>query len=142
MAATGTPDRVAIGRDRTSGETATGRGTGQLTYPGLLARARAGAAVLRDRQARALVYIGVNGSAFAEALFASAWAGIPLVPLNYRLSREQLAFLLGRQERALVVSDLDPPAEGPVLTTRQWSELFDVTASEGPQWLEHSVGRA
>jgi acyl-CoA synthetase (AMP-forming)/AMP-acid ligase II len=136
MAATGTPDRVGIGRTRTSGETETARDAGQLTYPGLLARARAGAAVLRDRQARALVYIGVNGSAFAEALFASAWAGIPLVPLNYRLSREQLAFLLGRQEAALVVSDLEPPAEGPVLTTRQWSALCAAPAPDVPRWAD------
>jgi acyl-CoA synthetase (AMP-forming)/AMP-acid ligase II len=142
MAATGTPDRIAIGRTRTSGETETGRDVGSLTYQGLLARARAGAAVLRDRQARALVYIGVNGSAFAEALFASAWAGIPLVPLNYRLGREQLTLLLGRQESALVVSDLDlvsdldPSAEGPVLTTRQWSALCAAPAPDVPRWAD------
>ena len=136
MAATGAPDRVAIGRCRTSGAAETGRDAGQLTYPGLLARAQAGAGVLRDRQARALVYLGVNGSAFAEALFASAWAGIPLVPLNYRLGREQLAFLLGRQEGALVVSDLDPPAEGPVLTARQWSALCAASEPDVPRWAD------
>jgi hypothetical protein len=52
----------------------------------------------RWRDHSAVLYLGANHLAFAEALFASAWAGIPLVPLNYRLSREQLAFLLGRQE--------------------------------------------
>jgi acyl-CoA synthetase (AMP-forming)/AMP-acid ligase II len=142
MAATGAPDRVAIGRVGTSRETETGKGAGQLTYPGLLARARAGAGVLWDRQARALVYIGVNGSAFAEALFASAWAGIPLVPLNYRLSREQLALLLGRQESALIVSDLDPPAEEPVLTTRQWSALCAAPAPDVPRWADNPEATA
>jgi acyl-CoA synthetase (AMP-forming)/AMP-acid ligase II len=146
MAATGTPDRVAIGRVRAPGErvrapgeTETGTDASPLTYPGLLARARAGAGVLRDRQVRALVYIGANGSAFAEALFASAWAGIPLVPLNYRLSREQLALLLGQQEGALVVSDLGPSAmaaKGPVLTTRQWSALCAAPASDVPRWAD------
>jgi acyl-CoA synthetase (AMP-forming)/AMP-acid ligase II len=136
MAATGTPDRVAIGRVRTSGEAERGAREAPLTYPGLLARARAGAEVLWDCQARALVFIGLNGSAFAEALFASAWAGIPLVPLNYRLSREQLAFLLGQQEGAVVVSDFATPTEGPVLTTRQWSELCAGSSSDVPRWAD------
>lgn len=35
-------------------------------------------------------------------------AGVPLVPLNYRLGRDQPAEFLG-QHRALIVSDLDPP---------------------------------
>src|SRR5271167_4768732 len=110
MAAAGNPDRVAVGRLRSTAEDAA-----PLTYPDLLDRARAGAGALRQRGATELVYLGVSGNAFAQALFASAWAGIPLVPLNYRLGRDQLAELLGRHSGALVVSDLDPPARGPVI---------------------------
>jgi acyl-CoA synthetase (AMP-forming)/AMP-acid ligase II len=51
------------------------------------------------------VYLAVNGAAFPVALFAAAYAGVPLVPINYRLGAEQLADLLGRHPRALVVDD-------------------------------------
>ncbi|MER6792683.1 long-chain fatty acid--CoA ligase, partial [Amycolatopsis mediterranei] len=44
--------------------------------------------------AGALVHLAVNGPAFPVALFAAARAGVPLVPLNYRLGREQLDAVL------------------------------------------------
>ena len=131
MAASGNPDRVAVGRLRSTAEDAA-----PLTYPGLLDRARAGAGALRERGADELVYLGVSGNAFAQALFASAWAGIPLVPLNYRLGRGQLAELLRRHSGALVVSDLDPPARGPVLTTREWDALCARPAADVDPWQD------
>src|ERR1700733_1280872 len=110
MAAAGNPDRGAGGRPRSAAEDAA-----PLTYTDLLDRAQAGAGVLRERGATELVYLGVSGNAFAQALFAAAWAGIPLVPLNYRLGRDQLAELLGRHCGALVVSELDRAAPRPAI---------------------------
>jgi acyl-CoA synthetase (AMP-forming)/AMP-acid ligase II len=49
-------------------------------------------------------YCGVNGVAFPVALFGAALAGLPFVPLNYRLSDEQLAELLGRQPLTVVAA--------------------------------------
>jgi len=131
MAASGHPDRVAVGRLRSTAADAA-----PLSYPDLLARARAGAVALRERGATELVYLGVSGNAFAQALFASAWAGIPLVPLNYRLGRDQLAELLGRHAGALVVSDLEPPARGPVLTTGAWDALCARPAADADPWRD------
>jgi acyl-CoA synthetase (AMP-forming)/AMP-acid ligase II len=42
----------------------------------------------------ALAYVGTNGLAFPIGLFAAAGAGVPFVPLNYRLGDEQLHDLL------------------------------------------------
>ncbi len=54
--------------------------------------------------ADAVVYVGTNGTAYAVCLFGAARAGIPLVPLNYRASDEQLAGLLAGHPGAVVVS--------------------------------------
>ncbi|MEU6260480.1 class I adenylate-forming enzyme family protein [Streptomyces sp. NPDC047043] len=94
MATAGNPDRVAIG-SRASGTT-----SAQL-------RRTAGgvAAVVHRAGARELVFAGVNGSAFPVLLFGAALAGVPLVPVNYRLSAEALTGLLGHTEKPLVVAD-------------------------------------
>ncbi|HEY5394052.1 MAG TPA: long-chain fatty acid--CoA ligase [Trebonia sp.] len=129
MAASGNPDRVAVGRLRSTAEDAA-----PLSYQDLLDRARAGAGALRERGATELVYLGVSGNAFAQALFAAAWAGIPLVPLNYRLGRDQLAEILGRHPGALVVSDAEPPTSGPVLTTRAWDAACARPGADVAPW--------
>jgi acyl-CoA synthetase (AMP-forming)/AMP-acid ligase II len=67
-------------------------------------RALRGARQLRERGATALVYVAPNGPAFPVALFAAAYAGVPLVPLNYRLGREQLDQLLARHPGALLIA--------------------------------------
>src|ERR1700733_3744397 len=129
MAAAGNPDRGAGGRPRSAAEDAA-----PLTYRELPDRARAGAGALRERGATELVFLGVSGNAFAQALFAAAWAGVPLVPLNYRLSRHQLAELLRRHEGALIVSDLDPPTANPVVGPRAWDALCARPAPDVAPW--------
>lgn len=96
MAASGFDDRVAFGA-RTDG----------VTYAGLRARAETGAAALHAAGVEHLVYVATNGPEFPVALFAAARAGIPLVPVNYRLGREQLQDLLARHPSALVVVEDD-----------------------------------
>jgi acyl-CoA synthetase (AMP-forming)/AMP-acid ligase II len=94
-----------------------------LTAEGLRARAQAGAAVLRDRGVTALLYVTVAGPAYQSALFAAACAGVPFVPLNYRLGADQLTDLLGRHRGALVISEKHRIAEGPAADTVQAASL-------------------
>ncbi len=93
MAADGFGDRVLAGR-RSSG----------ITAAELARRSHSGAALVRQRAADALVYLDVNGPAFPVALFAAARAGVPLVPLNYRLGQRQLDALLARHPKALGIA--------------------------------------
>jgi acyl-CoA synthetase (AMP-forming)/AMP-acid ligase II len=81
MAAAGRPDEVAIqfADDRMS--------AGEL-----LAAAWSGAASIGERSA--LAYVGTNRLAFPIGVFAAAAAGVPFVPLNYRLGVDQLHELL------------------------------------------------
>ncbi len=60
--------------------------------------------------ASALAYVGTNGLAFPIALFASAGAGVPFVPLNYRLGVDQLHDLLAPLGDVAVIAS-GAPAE-------------------------------
>ena len=81
-----------------------GRRSGGITASELAGRSHSGAALVRERAASALVYLDVNGPAFPVALFAAARAGVPLVPLNYRLGQRQLDALLARHPGALGIA--------------------------------------
>lgn len=94
MAADAFPDRTVVGRK----------------HDGLSARrlrdvSIAGARSIREAAADAVVYLGINGPEFPAALFSAARAGVPLVPINYRLGDDQLASLLARHPRALFLAD-------------------------------------
>ena len=93
-------DMAAAGR---ADEVAVQAGDDTLTAAELLAGAWAGAALVEG--ADVLAYVGTNGLAFPLALFASAAAEVPFVPLNYRLSDEQLHELLVPLGTALVVAE-------------------------------------
>ena len=117
MAATGHGERIAFG--------ALGGG---LTYTDLFERARAGAEHVRAAGATEVVFLAGNSEVFPLTLFACAWAGVPLVPLNYRLGRNELTILLGDHPDALLV--VDPALEGlvdeadrDVRTTEKWLEV-------------------
>lgn len=94
MAADAFPERTVVGR----------------RYDGMSARqlrdvSIAGARTIREAAADAVVYLGINGPEFPAALFSAARAGVPLVPINYRLGDDQLASLLARHPRALFLAD-------------------------------------
>ena len=115
MAADGFGDRVLAGRR-----------SGGITAAELARRSHAGAALVRERGADALVYLDVNGPAFPVALFAAARAGVPLVPLNYRLGQRQLDALLARHPKALGIA-------GPgALAHFEWAGLDAMTTDA---WL-------
>jgi acyl-CoA synthetase (AMP-forming)/AMP-acid ligase II len=118
MAADGFGDRVLAGRR-----------SGGITAAELARRSHSGAALVRERAADALVYLDVNGPAFPVALFAAARAGVPLVPLNYRLGRRQLDELLARHPKALGIAS--PGA----LTHVERAGLSAMTSDD---WLEQT----
>ncbi|MFF4767344.1 class I adenylate-forming enzyme family protein [Streptomyces sp. NPDC001255] len=94
MALTGGPGRPVV---TTRGESLTAE-----RFAGLVAGA---GSVLRDAGARHAVLLAGSGIEQATLLFGAAYAGIPYVPLNYRLGKEQLTALIERVEGALVVAD-------------------------------------
>ena len=74
------------------------------------------AAAEQFKQYPAVLYLGTSHLAYPVALFGAAAAGVPFIPLNYRLGPEQLEGLLARNPGALVLrpEDLDALAEGQV----------------------------
>ena len=78
-----------------------------LTGAELQARSGRAAHALAGSGASALAFVDVNSVALPVALLASAWAGVPFMPLNYRLSLDQLTEILGRHPDALVLASGD-----------------------------------
>ncbi|WP_254807182.1 class I adenylate-forming enzyme family protein [Streptomyces rapamycinicus] len=62
------------------------------------------AADIREAGADAVVFLDVNGPAFPVALCAAARAGVPLVPVNYRLGEEQLSTVLANHPKAFGIA--------------------------------------
>jgi len=56
-------------------------------------------------QYTSVMYVGENHSLLPVALFAAAWAGVPFVPVNYRLEDRQLHSLIERYPNSLVLTD-------------------------------------
>ncbi|GAA1866897.1 fatty acid--CoA ligase family protein [Pseudonocardia ailaonensis] len=94
MAAETLGDRVALGRSRDG-----------LTHTALRRAALGGAGLVAASGHRSVAFVGVNGPVVAALLFASAYAGVPFTPLNYRLSAEALRVQLDRLDDPLVVTD-------------------------------------
>jgi acyl-CoA synthetase (AMP-forming)/AMP-acid ligase II len=109
------PERILLGTKADS-----------MTAGALLDRARRGATVLRDTHADAVGFIGVGGPAFPVSLFASAIAGVPFTPLNYRLPAGQIAELAaGLGKRPVLIVDEQyahtvPDAPATILTVPGW----------------------
>jgi acyl-CoA synthetase (AMP-forming)/AMP-acid ligase II len=120
MGASTYPDRLAVG-PRAAG----------LTYADLSRIAAGGADLIRQAKARTVAFVGLNGPVLPALLFAAARAGVPLSPLNYRLSADQLAGLLDQ---------LDDPY---VLVDRQHLDLVGRRASHvADEWLEKASAAA
>ncbi len=96
LASSMVPDRVALG-SRSDG----------ITFEALAARASGGAGLLLAEGGRSVAFVGVNGPAFNVAVFASALAGLPITPLNYRLPDADLNALIDRLDEPIVLVDDD-----------------------------------
>ncbi|MEV8546512.1 fatty acid--CoA ligase family protein [Streptomyces sp. NPDC051572] len=119
MVVGGHGDRVAFG-DAERG----------LTGEQLRDQAYAGARHVLSAQARTVVFMGENGPGFPLALFAAAAAGVPLLPLNYRLAPHHLIEAVRQQEKVLLIS-----------TDRSLSSLDNVVESLSPsEWIQLCAG--
>lgn len=94
MAADADPGRIGLVCD--------GR---RWTYGELLSAAQGAAAYLSDNACSYVALLEESSEAAAIALFGAALAGIPYVPLNYRLADEDLAALLQRIAPACIIGD-------------------------------------
>ncbi|WP_234439140.1 class I adenylate-forming enzyme family protein [Streptomyces sp. NRRL B-3229] len=117
MAADGFPDRTLVGTLDDG-----------LTARELRDASRTGAALIAASGARSVVHLAANGPAFPVALFAAAAAGVPFVPLNYRLGTAQLRALLKHHPGAWIIADdrhaaLIPPDAIRTYTPRSWCEV-------------------
>ncbi|MGA6209143.1 class I adenylate-forming enzyme family protein [Nocardia testacea] len=94
MAASTDPDRVAV----VSGES-------RWTGAELDTLAHGGAGAIAASGARSVAYVGTGGALLPLLIFASARAGVPFTPVNYRLGGDKLAELVRRLDAPLVVHD-------------------------------------
>jgi long-chain acyl-CoA synthetase len=94
MAAEAFPDRSAV--------TSASR---SLTYRELRVAAQAVAGRLRACGCRYAVLLDTHGLAAPVLLFGAAYAGVPYVPLSYRLTAAELEELLERVRPALLVAE-------------------------------------
>lgn len=96
MAADAEPERIGLVCD--------GR---RWSYGALLRAAQGAAANIRNSGCAYVALLDESSEAAAIALFGAALAGIPYVPLNYRLADADLAALLGRIAPACVIGDVE-----------------------------------
>ncbi len=94
MSASGFGDRVAI----QSGSTT-------VTYQELFAAAGRAAAEVQESGAKRMALLDESSPAVPISLFASAWAGVPFVPLNYRLTSTELDSLISEISPSFLVTD-------------------------------------
>jgi acyl-CoA synthetase (AMP-forming)/AMP-acid ligase II len=95
MAADGLGDRVAYGSKHGSG----------LTYAAMLDQSKRAATVFAAHGGQNIGMIDLNSPAVPVAIYGAAQSGKPFIPLNYRLTDEQLKAILARSAPALFVVD-------------------------------------
>ena len=98
MAADGFPERTAFFDPNENRS---------ISYAGLFKAAQAKAEVVKSSGASRCALLDVANLCSPVALFSSAWAGIPYVPLNYRLTVDEIDALLERIQPAYLITDSD-----------------------------------
>ena len=76
----------------------------RLSYAGLREKAQAAAARFKASGVSCVGLLDVTSPAAAVAIFGAAYAGVPYVPLNYRLTRPELNELIARIAPCLLVA--------------------------------------
>lgn len=79
------------------------QGEQRWTYAALHQAAQAAAQRVKARGVERLAVLDVSSPAVPIAIFAAAYADVPYVPLNYRLTRSEINALLDRVTPALLV---------------------------------------
>ena len=109
MAASTFPDRVAVQN-----------GDDRLTYGELMEAAGAAARQLRESGVKQCAVLDVSTLALPVGLFGAAWAGVPFVPLNYRLTADEVERLLDQITPCVLVTDEE---RAPVLSGRDGANV-------------------
>ncbi|HET6874171.1 MAG TPA: class I adenylate-forming enzyme family protein [Acidimicrobiales bacterium] len=132
MVADGAGDRVVLGPI-----------AGGFTGGGLLSQARKAAAMFARSGASHVVLLDLNSEAVPVSLLGAALAGLPFVPVNYRLTDEQLASILGRVTPGVVVAGEETSGRVPVdldLTVIPREEILDPAGAGSGEadlpWIE------
>ena len=94
MAVSADPERTAVAWDAR-----------ELTTGGLSDLADGGAGVIAKAGAQHEAYVGGGAAMLPVLMFSAARAGVPVTPLNYRLSSAGLRELIDRLPEPLVVAD-------------------------------------
>jgi acyl-CoA synthetase (AMP-forming)/AMP-acid ligase II len=129
MATSGFGDRVAVRS-----------GAASLTYQELYEAAGTAAREVASSGCERLALLDVSSLSVPVALFASAWAGVPFVPLNYRLTGAELERLLKEIAPSYLITDADraealsrlPGAR--VVTRERFLESATSGAAGEPSW--------
>ncbi len=95
MASSGFGHRVAIGSRDGSG----------MTYQDLYDQSGRASDYLQQRNVEHVSFFDESSPALPVSLFAAAWAGLPFVPLNYRLSNVDTYSLFERITPTFTISD-------------------------------------
>lgn len=106
---------------------------GDLSYAALRSGALRVAQSLREKNLEHCVLLDVAGRIAPMALFGAAYAGIPYVPINYRLTAKEIGALLARVTPACVVygeayGDLVTGREGLHAVSR--SALLEIASAD------------
>ena len=96
MAASGCPERIAFVDPEMDVS---------ISYQELFDAAGNMAAILRGSDAGRLAMLDISNIGIPIGLFASGWAGIPYVPLNYRLTDPEIDSLIDRITPAYLVTE-------------------------------------
>ena len=76
-----------------------------ISYGGLYKAARDKAQLLRESGATRCALLDVSNLTVPVSLFSASWAGLPYVPINYRLTAAEIDALLERVKPAFLVTD-------------------------------------
>ncbi|MBF6554979.1 MAG: AMP-binding protein [Acidimicrobiales bacterium] len=96
-----------------------------IDYARLAERSWAASARFLELGVPAVVYLGGNHAAYPLSLFGAAGAGVPFIPLNYRLGAEQLAAQIDAHPGAFVVYGTEPPAGADPARSAQCQEFAE-----------------
>ncbi len=86
-------------------------GDERLTYQELFAAAGGAARAVRAAGSSRVAVLDTSSPAVPVALFASGWAGVPFVPLNYRLTGSELEALIGQVTPLYLITETERCAQ-------------------------------